>query len=193
MPSTVWSFRLIRSTEISAGKLFGSTAKPWFCDVISTLPDSKSLTGWFAPRWPNFNLKVLPPNARPRIWWPRQIPKIGNAAVHERFHLTHNVIERRRVAGTIGQKNTRGFVLQRVGGGGGGRQYLHAETVLPQPTQDVVFQAVIKGDNRNIRRRQRFAQVAASVCAVPEASLKFALCSSFSSQRNAFVCVTSLT
>ena len=45
----------------------GSTAKPWFCDVISTLPVSSYFTGWFAPRWPNFSLNVLPPSARPRI------------------------------------------------------------------------------------------------------------------------------
>ena len=30
-----------------------------------------------APRWPNLSLKVRAPNAWPRSWWPRQIPKIG--------------------------------------------------------------------------------------------------------------------
>ena len=32
-----------------AGRLPASTAKPWFIDVISTLPVVKSFTGWFAP------------------------------------------------------------------------------------------------------------------------------------------------
>ena len=40
----------------SDGSDSGSTAKPWFCDVISTLPVSSSFTGWLAPRWPNFSL-----------------------------------------------------------------------------------------------------------------------------------------
>src|SRR3989304_497778 len=42
-----------------------------------TRPLRRSLTGWLAPRWPNFSLKVRAPSARPRIWCPRQIPKIG--------------------------------------------------------------------------------------------------------------------
>ena len=33
--------------------------------------------GWLPPWWPNFSLKVLPPHAWPRIWWPMQIPKMG--------------------------------------------------------------------------------------------------------------------
>src|SRR4029077_11355379 len=32
-----------------AGSVFESTAKPWFIEVISTLPVVRSFTGWFAP------------------------------------------------------------------------------------------------------------------------------------------------
>ena len=39
----------------------GSTAKPWFIEVISTLPVVLSLTGWFAPWWPWCIFMVLPP------------------------------------------------------------------------------------------------------------------------------------
>jgi hypothetical protein len=46
--------------------------------VISTRPLSVSMTGWFAPWWPNFILTVLAPSARPRIWWPRQMPYSGS-------------------------------------------------------------------------------------------------------------------
>jgi hypothetical protein len=31
------------------GRLARSTAKPWFIEVISTLPVVKSFTGWLAP------------------------------------------------------------------------------------------------------------------------------------------------
>jgi hypothetical protein len=45
--------------------------------VISILPVD-SCFRVVAPRWPNFSLKVLPPHrARPRIWWPRQMPNTG--------------------------------------------------------------------------------------------------------------------
>jgi hypothetical protein len=30
-----------------------------------------------APWWPNFILKVFAPDASARIWWPRQMPKVG--------------------------------------------------------------------------------------------------------------------
>ena len=41
------------------GRVAGSTAKPWFWVVISTLPVRSLRTGWLAPRWPNLSLKVL--------------------------------------------------------------------------------------------------------------------------------------
>ena len=42
----------------SAGSVAGSTAKPWFWVVISTLPVRSLRTGWLAPRWPNLSLNV---------------------------------------------------------------------------------------------------------------------------------------
>ena len=47
----VWSFKFLWVT-LSSGRWSMSTQKPWFCDVISTLPVVRSFTGWFAPRWP---------------------------------------------------------------------------------------------------------------------------------------------
>ena len=35
-----------------AGSVARSTAKPWFIEVISTLPVVRSFTGWLAPWWP---------------------------------------------------------------------------------------------------------------------------------------------
>ena len=60
-----------------SGSVFSSTAKPWFWLVMLTRPLSRSLTGWLAPWWPNFILKVFAPEASARIWWPRQMPKVG--------------------------------------------------------------------------------------------------------------------
>src|SRR5216683_2041548 len=44
-------------------------------------PVSRSLTGWFAPWWPNFIFTVLAPEARPINWWPRQMPNTGMIVV----------------------------------------------------------------------------------------------------------------
>ncbi len=63
-PRRVPSYRLVCVTSTPAGSDPGSTAKPWFCDVISTRPVSRSFTGWLPPRWPNFSLNVRPPSAR---------------------------------------------------------------------------------------------------------------------------------
>ncbi len=63
-----------RMQDDFSGRVASSTAKPWFWLVIITLPESRSCTGWLAPWWPNFIFMVRAPAARPRIWWPRQIP-----------------------------------------------------------------------------------------------------------------------
>ena len=56
MPSTVPSFRFTWETRALWPSERSSTAKPWFWEVMSTLPVRRSCTGWFAPRWPNFSL-----------------------------------------------------------------------------------------------------------------------------------------
>src|SRR4051812_25586182 len=64
-PSTVRSYRFTcdnsaapksvsqrtgSSAPMRASPLGPTTAKPWFCDVMSMRPVARSLTGWFAPR-----------------------------------------------------------------------------------------------------------------------------------------------
>src|SRR5207249_3369872 len=44
-PSTVPSYRFWCVTSTSSGSEAGSTANPWFCDVISILPDASCFTG----------------------------------------------------------------------------------------------------------------------------------------------------
>lgn len=65
-------------TRALAGRLAASTANPWFWLVMKTRLDARSYTGWLAPWWPVFILSVLPPTARPMIWWPRQMPNTGS-------------------------------------------------------------------------------------------------------------------
>ena len=93
----------------SAGSVVGSTAKPWFCVVISTCPVSSFSTGWFAPRWPNFSLNVFAPSARPSSWWPRQMPKIGFLPMQV-LHGVDGVADRGRVAGAVREEDAVGLV-----------------------------------------------------------------------------------
>ena len=76
-PCSVPSNRLTCVARSVVGSVLSSTAKPWFWLVMLTRPLSRSFTGWFAPWWPNFILKVFAPEASARIWWPRQMPKVG--------------------------------------------------------------------------------------------------------------------
>ena len=76
-PCSVPSNRLIWVARRLDGSVSASTAKPWFWLVMLTRPLARSFTGWLAPWWPNFILKVLAPEASAMIWWPRQMPKVG--------------------------------------------------------------------------------------------------------------------
>ena len=110
-------------TVTSDGSDPGSTAKPWFCDVISTLPDCSSLTGWLAPRCPNFSLNVWPPTASPRIWWPRQIPNIGASEVSTSSRtFVDGVRQRRRIAGAVAQEDAVRLDRHQRAGRRGGRE-----------------------------------------------------------------------
>src|ERR1041385_1647043 len=50
--------------------LAASTWKPWFWLVMRTTPVNSSRVGMLAPRWPNFILEVLAPQARETSWLP---------------------------------------------------------------------------------------------------------------------------
>src|SRR5258707_9235388 len=67
-----------------------------------------------------------------------------------------------RVAWTVGKKETGWLMLQGSRSGRRGGNHLDLESVLPQPAQDVVLDAVIVRDNRDVRGRQRLHQMTRS-------------------------------
>src|SRR6185369_3445100 len=84
-PSSVPSLPLTCVTSNSpSGSVTLSTMNPWFWLVTSTTPVRRSITGWLMPRWPNFNFRVLAPNASPSSWWPRQMPNVGSLSATSR-------------------------------------------------------------------------------------------------------------
>ena len=83
------------------------------------------------------------------------MPKIGGPLRTKSRDGAHGVIQRRRIARAVGEKNSGGLVGQRLGGRGGRGHHLDLETVLPQAAQDVVFHPVIERHDGNVRRRQR--------------------------------------
>ena len=124
------------------GSVAGSTAKPWFWVVISTLPVRSLRTGWLAPRWPNLSLKVRAPKAWPRSWWPRQMPKIGSSApISSRTLSTYG--QRLRIAGTVRQEDAVGLQRQHVARRGARRHHGQPRAPFSQGTEDVGLHAEV--------------------------------------------------
>ncbi len=65
----------------------------------------------------------------PSIWWPRQIPKVGAAAVDQLLDHRHGIFAgRRRIAWAVGEKHAVGLQREDVLGAG-----LAGTTVTLQP------------------------------------------------------------
>lgn len=52
MPSLVWSLAFVKSTSQSFGRVWGSTANPWFWDVMKQRFVPLWMQGWLWPRLP---------------------------------------------------------------------------------------------------------------------------------------------
>src|SRR3989304_5426614 len=104
-----------------------------------TRPVWRSFTGWFPPRWPNFSLYVLPPRARPRIWWPRQMPRRGTFPARS---LAVRTVVRRRSggAGAPGRLGVENLGRMRVEG------HLDDVAVLLRLPDDVRLDAAVDDD-----------------------------------------------
>ena len=98
-----------------SGSASGTTTKPWFWLVISTLPVCRSFTGWLAPRWPRRHFF--------RAWRPRPGQHLVAEADAEdrRAGIDHFADHRhgidaggRRIAGTVGEEHAVGLVAQHV-------------------------------------------------------------------------------
>ena len=125
----------------------GSTAKPWFCDVISTLPVSSSFTGWLAPRWPNFSLKVSAAHRERRESGGR-----GRCRTSARPTSTsaRRVVDRVRRArpgspGPLLRNTPSGSVASRSDAGVVAGKHADVAAVRAQPPQDVPLHAEVVG------------------------------------------------
>ena len=133
--------------------IFSSTAKPWFWLVMLTRPLSRSFTGWLAPWWPNFILKVLAPEASARIWWPRQMPKVGQAAVDQLARRRDRVVAGLGVARAVAQEDAIGRQRQHLGRRRLRRHHGDAAAAAGQHAQDVALDAEVVGHDVKARRR----------------------------------------
>ena len=138
-----------------AGSVFASTAKPWFWLVMLTRPLSRSFTGWLAPWWPNFILKVFAPEASAMIWWPRQMPKVGMPLSMQLARRGDRVVAGLRVAGAVGEEDAVGPQRQHLGGRRLRRHHRDAAAALGQHAQDVALDAEVVGDDVELRRGLR--------------------------------------
>ena len=128
-----------------AGSDASSTAKPWFWLVMLTRPLSRSFTGWLAPWWPNFILKVFAPEASAMIWWPRQMPKVGMPVSISLARGGDRVVAGLGVAGAVAQEDAVGPQRQHLGGRRLRRHHGDAATAAGQHAQDVALDAEVVG------------------------------------------------
>ncbi len=133
------------SSRRPPGRVAGSTAKPWFWEVMMTCPVERSCTGWFAPRWPNFSLNVVAPSASPSSWWPETDPEDGLARVDERLDRPDRPGQRRGIAGPVREEDAVGLALQDLVGRGRRRKHRDATGARLQETHDVALHAVVDG------------------------------------------------
>jgi hypothetical protein len=92
-----------------AGSAFSSTAKPWFWLVMLTRPLSRSFTGWLAPWWPNFILKVLGARGQRQDLVAQADAEGGRAAGEQFAHGLDGVVAGLGVAGAVAEEDAVGL------------------------------------------------------------------------------------
>ena len=138
-----------------AGSVFSSTAKPWFWLVMLTRPLSRSFTGWLAPWWPNFILKVLRARGQRHDLVAqadaegrhaarrsaRASPRSRSRTARDRRGRWTGRCRRACSASTSAARRLR-------------RHHRDAAAALGQHAQDVALDAVVVGDHVEARVRQ---------------------------------------
>src|SRR5207249_10941108 len=87
-------------------------------------------------------------------------PENGNIALDEIGNSFDGITERGRIAGAVGKKNSRWFVLECFFGGSRGRHDAHLEAMLAEAAQNVVLHPEVVGDDGNVCCREDLSDVA---------------------------------
>jgi hypothetical protein len=131
-----------------AGSVWLSTVKPWFIEVIWTLPVASSFTGWFAPWWPWFILIVRAPRRAPDLVAQADAEDGHVALVQHLADRRHRVDARSRPDRPARSRGTAlGPLRQHVLGRGRGGQHGHVAARRGEAAQDVALGAVVDGDH----------------------------------------------
>ncbi len=125
---------------------FKSTAKPWFCEVISTRPLRRFFTGWLPPRWPNLSLKVRSAQGQTHELMPQADAEDG-LLPQTLADVSHRIGHRRRVAGAVGKNNAVGIEGQDRCRRGSGRNHQDLETPGLEMANNIEFDTVVIQDN----------------------------------------------
>ncbi len=103
-------------------------------------------TGWLPPRWPNFILYVWPPSARPRIWWPRQMPNTGTLPSSARV-LSMAYVQAAGSPGPFDRNTPSGCIASTSLGCCCRRHHGYAASVRSQQPQNIALYAEVVGDD----------------------------------------------
>ena len=119
-----------------------------------TRPLSRSFTGWFAPWWPNFILKVFAPDGQRHDLVAEADAEGRDAALDQLARRGDRVVARLRVARAVGQEDAVGLERQHFGAPASApARTVTLAAALGQHAQDVVLDAVVVGDDVEPRRR----------------------------------------
>ena len=95
---------------------------------------------------------VLPPSARPSIWWPRQMPKVGMPLSITLADHRHRIFAgRRRIAGAVGEEHAVRLERHDVLGRGLRRHHRDLAAAAGEQAQDVALDAVVDRDHVEFR------------------------------------------
>ena len=114
-PSTVPSYRFRCVTLTSAGSEPGSTAKPWFCDVISTLPELQLLHRMVGAAMAELQLERLAADGEAENLVAEADAEHRHARTFDQLaHVVDRVRQRRGIAGAVAQEDAVGLDRQQV-------------------------------------------------------------------------------
>ena len=96
-------------TSTSAGSDSGSTAKPWFCDVISILPVVELLHRMVRAAMAELQLERLAAHRQTENLMPEADAEDRHAGRDQRLRVLDRICQRRRIAGAVAEKHAVGL------------------------------------------------------------------------------------
>ena len=104
----------MRHADVGRAASPGSTAKPWFCDVISTLPELQLLHRMIRAAVAELQLERLAADGEAEDLVAEADAEHRHVRLHQLADVVDGVGERRRIAGAVAQEDAVGLDRQQI-------------------------------------------------------------------------------